>query len=74
MEFVVIKNAAEQLVSTKRKQKYPFDELEIGDGFHVPADIHSKVVSATSARAARGKGKFSVLRQPDGNYLCIRTA
>ena len=76
-QFKITRNAGEPPCDRRgRKPKYPFDQLEVGDAFDVPADaselsgdsrhpVHSRVSASASkrnqrSRAAKRKDRFVV--------------
>lgn len=57
--------------SDRRKRKYPFGDMVVGDSFAV--EKNDKVTPAASNFGIRHGMKFSVLKQEDGTYRVWRT-
>lgn len=56
-------------------RKYPFDEMEVGDSFAVPPDIHRTTVAIAALRYGRKHGvKFVIRMMDDRTHRCWRIA
>jgi hypothetical protein len=54
--------------------RFPFEQMEVGDSFAVPPDVHRTTVSIAALRYGRKHGaKFSTRKTPDGTIRCWRT-
>ena len=53
-------------------RKYPFADMEVGDGIYVAAADRHKVANAAHMSGKRHGRRFSVERQADGRYLLYR--
>lgn len=56
-------------------RNYPFEQMEVGDSFAVPAGIKRQTVNIAALRWSRKHGgKFSVRVMPDRSFRCWRVA
>jgi hypothetical protein len=53
---------------------YPFQFMQLGEWFRVPAGLAEKMRRAASAAGKRTGKRFTVRTQRDGTAICWRTA
>lgn len=54
-------------------RKYPFNEMEPGDSFSIPAEIYSnKIGDAARSYGNKHSQKYAIRKQADGSFRCWR--
>lgn len=57
-----------------RPNRYPFNQMNVGDSFAFPADIKTATAHAAARHHSRAGMRFIARKQPGGGYRCWRTA
>lgn len=73
MTAIVIEKGIPAPEYFRRSRKYPYDQMEIGDSFAVPAGMAESCRTGASRYGKRHGKKFSVHTTPDG-VRCWRIA
>lgn len=54
-------------------RRFPFDDMQVGDSFAIPSEVHRTTVSVAANRYGAKHGvKFTVRLMPNRSYRCWR--